>query len=121
MRLFVQGDQLPHGRMAIAIAQGIQSHLDAVVAQQGIVVQQLEDIHQDVDGDPSGNRSVHTRPRRQTQQAEGVEPAVPIIDDRGLDRQQSGHAPRAKADLQQVDNPPAGLLFCWVFAIGPKP
>jgi hypothetical protein len=39
MGLFIQGHQLPDRRVAIPIPQGVQSHLHAVVPQQGIVVQ----------------------------------------------------------------------------------
>ncbi len=50
MGLCVEGDHLPDGRVAIAIAQGIQRHLHAIVPQQRVVVQQLEDVHHGLDG-----------------------------------------------------------------------
>jgi hypothetical protein len=61
MRLFVEGRHLPHGRVAIPIAQGVQGHLHAVVAQEGIIIQQLEDLHYHLDRHPG--RDGGTRPR----------------------------------------------------------
>ena len=47
----------------------------------------------------------------QAQQALGGEAAFPVVDHGGLDRQECGHPPRAEADLQELNDPPAGLLF----------
>ena len=55
MGLFVKGDHLPDGRVAIPIPQGIQRHLDAVMPQEGIVVQELEDLHHHLDRHPTGH------------------------------------------------------------------
>jgi hypothetical protein len=46
---------------------------------------------------------------------------VPGVDDGGLDGQAWRHPPRAKADLQELNDPPAGLLLRRVLAIRPKP
>ncbi len=59
MGLFIEGDQLPDGRVAMAIPQGIQGHLHAIVPQEGVVVQELEDLHDHLDGEPGGDRRAH--------------------------------------------------------------
>src|SRR6516165_1734715 len=38
MRVVIEGDHLPDGGVAIAIAQGIQGHLDTIVPQQRVGV-----------------------------------------------------------------------------------
>jgi hypothetical protein len=65
MGLFIERHHLPDRGMAIAIAQGIQGHLHPIVAQEGIVVQQLEDVHHRLDRHPHGDRRVGPRLRRQ--------------------------------------------------------
>jgi hypothetical protein len=49
MRLFVEGHQRPHRRVAVPIPQGVQRHLHAVMAQEGVGVQQLKDLHHHLD------------------------------------------------------------------------
>jgi hypothetical protein len=49
MRLFVEGDHLPDRGVAVPIPQGIQRHLHAVMAQEGVVVQLLADLHHHLD------------------------------------------------------------------------
>jgi hypothetical protein len=49
MGLFIEGHHLPDGRVTIAIPQGIQGHLDAVMSQEENVVQELEDFHDHLD------------------------------------------------------------------------
>ena len=100
MGLFVEGDHLPDRRVAIAIPQGIERHLHAVVPQQRVVVQQLEDLHHHLDGDAGADRGVLPRAGAQPQEPIGLEAALPVVDHMGINRQQRGHAPRAKADLE---------------------
>jgi hypothetical protein len=61
MGLFVKGDQLPDRRVAVPIPQGVQRHLDAVMAQERIVVQELEDLHHDLDRHPRRDRQALPR------------------------------------------------------------
>jgi hypothetical protein len=53
--------------------------------------------------------------------AYGVEAPLPMVDDRRLDSQELGHAARAEAGLQQLDDPPPGLLLGWMLSIGAEP
>ena len=85
MGLLVEGHHLPDGGMARAIAQGIQSHLHPIVAEQRIVVQQLEDVHHRLNRHPHRDRRVRAGLRRQPDQAKGGKTPLPIIDDRYLD------------------------------------
>src|SRR5262245_4735938 len=99
MRLLIQGDHLPDSRMAIALAQRIQGPLHPIVAQQRVVVQELEDIHHRLDRHPHSNRRICPRLRRQPHQTQGVEAALPLIDDRHLDAEEFRHTTRTEADL----------------------
>ena len=56
----------------------------------------------------------------QPQEPVRLEAALPVVDHVGVDRQQRGDASRAEADLEQFNDPPAGLLLGGVFPIGPK-
>ena len=100
MGLFVEGHQLPNRGVAIPVAQGVQGHLHAVVPQQGIVVQQLEDLHHHLDGDAGADRRALPRACVQPQEPVSLEAALPVVDHVGIDRQQRGHASGAKADLE---------------------
>jgi hypothetical protein len=120
-RLFVERDRLPDGRVAIPVAQGIQGHLHAVMASEGIVIQPLEDLHHRLHWDASGDRRAGPRVGRQAEQPPGVEASLPVVDDGRLDIQERGHTARAEAHLQQLDDPPAGLLLGRLFPIGTEP
>jgi hypothetical protein len=65
MGLFVKSHPLPDGGMAIAIAQGISGHLHAIVAQERMVIQEVEDVHHRLDRPPPGERGVRPGLRRQ--------------------------------------------------------
>ncbi len=58
---------------------------------------------------------------RQAEQPQGVEASLPVVDDGRLDIQERGHPARAEAYLQQLDDPPAGLLLGRIFPIGTEP
>ena len=120
MGLFVEGHHLPDGGVAIPIPEGVQGHLHAVVPEQRIVVQELEDLHHHLDRHAGADRRALPRAGAQPQKPIRLEAALPVIDHMGINRQQGGHAAGAKADLEQFNNPPAGLLFGRVFTIGPK-
>jgi hypothetical protein len=119
--LFRQGHHLPHRRVALPLPQGVQRHLHAVVPQQGMVVQHLEDLPQGLDRDPRRQGGARTAPRGQADHAQGGKAPVPGVDDGGLDGQELCHTPRAKADLQELHDPPAGLLRGGILAIRPTP
>ena len=121
MGLFVERDQLPHGRMAIPIAQGISSPLHAVVPQPRMIIHQLEHLHQGLDRHPGRERRAGPRADGQPQQVCGVEPALPMVDHRRLDGQPFGHAPGPKANLEQCNDAPAGLLLGRILVVGAKP
>lgn len=121
MGLCIQGHHLPDRGVAVPIPQGVQRHLDAVGPQQGSVGQPREDLHQGLDRDPRRDGGALTGPRGQADQAEGGKAPVPGVDDGGLDIQELGDAPRAEADLQACNDPPAGLLLGRIRAIRPKP
>jgi hypothetical protein len=99
MGLFVKGDQLPDRRVAVPIPQGVQRHLDAVMSQEGIVVQDLEDLHHHLDRDPTGHGRTPPRARTQPQEPARLEASLPIVDHLRIDRQQPRDAARPKAHL----------------------
>jgi hypothetical protein len=86
-----------------------------------MVIQELEDFHQGLDRDPRRNGGARTGPRGQADQAQGGKAPVPVVDDGRLDGQELRHTPRAKADLQEFNDPPAGLLLGRILSIRPKP
>jgi hypothetical protein len=100
MRLFVEGDHLPDRGVAVPIPQGVQRHLHAVVPQQRIVVQQLEDLHHHLNRHPAGHRCPPPWAHPQPREPAGLEAALPVIDGRRIDRQQQGNATRPEADLE---------------------
>ena len=100
MCLFVEGDHLPDRRVAIPVAQGIQRHLDSVVPEQWIIVQELEDLHHDLNRHPGRDRQALSRTCAQSQEAIRLEAAPPVVDDMRINGQQGGHASGAKADLE---------------------
>jgi hypothetical protein len=120
MGLCIQGDPRPHRRVAIALAQRLQRHLHALGPQQRVVIAELEDVHHGLDRAPGGDGRLLAGPCRQARQAEGGKPALPVIDHRGLDRQEVRDPPRAQANLPECHNAPAGLLCGRIFPIGPK-
>jgi hypothetical protein len=63
--LLIQGHHLPDCRVAVPIPQGVQRHFHAVVPQQRMVVQQLEDLHHGLDRDPRRQGGALTGPRAQ--------------------------------------------------------
>ena len=120
MGLFVKGDQLPDRGVTVPIPQGVQRHLDAVMSQEGIVVQELEDLHHHLDRHPTGHGRPPPRARTQPQGPAGLEASLPIVDHMRIDRQQQRDAARPKAYLEQLDDPPSCLLLGRVFAVGAK-
>jgi hypothetical protein len=48
-----------------------------------------------------------------------VEAALPAVDQVEINRQQGGNPARSEAHLQELNDPPAGLLLGRIFAIGP--
>lgn len=120
MRLFLECYHLPDARVAVPIPEGIQGHLHAVVPEERIVVEELEDLHNHLDGHPGADRRVLPRACAQPQKPLRLEAALPAVDHMGVDRQQGGDPARPEADLQQFNDPPAGLFFGRVFAIGPE-
>jgi hypothetical protein len=95
----------------MAIPQGIQGHLHAVMPQEGMVVQAWEDLYDHLDWQPGGEWRAYPPLGGEAQQAQGGESALPVVDHGRLDRQECGHTPRAEADLQEFNDPPARLLF----------
>jgi hypothetical protein len=92
MGLFIQGHQLPDGGVAMTIPQGIQGHLHAVVPQEGMVIQELEDLHDHLDRQPGGDRRAYPPLGGEAQQAQGGESALPVVDHGRLDGQALGCA-----------------------------
>jgi hypothetical protein len=86
-----------------------------------MIIHQLEHLHQGLDRHPGHERRAGPRAGGQPQQASGVEPALPMVDHRRLDGQQFGHAPWPKANLEQCNDAPAGLLLGRILVVGAKP
>lgn len=86
MRLFVEGDQVPDGGMAIAIAQGVSGHFDAVMTYERMIIQQWKDLHDGVDGYPRRDGHLCPGPGGQADQAGGGKTPVPVIDHGHLNR-----------------------------------
>src|SRR2546423_815536 len=99
MGLLVERNHLPDGGVAIAIAQRIQGHFHAIVAQQGVVVQELEDVHHRLDRYPHSDRRVRAGLRRQPAQAQRMKATLPIIDDWDLDASEFRHPTWTEAHL----------------------
>jgi hypothetical protein len=91
------------------------------MSQEGIVVQELEDLHNDLDWQPGGDWRAYPPLGGQAQHAQGGESAFPVVDHGRLDRQEFGDAPRAEADLLELDDPPARLFFRRILVVCAKP
>jgi hypothetical protein len=120
-RLLRECHPLPDRGRALAIPQRIQGHLHARVAEQRVVVQPLDDVPPRLDRHPPGARRVRPALRRQPAPAEGGKTPLPVIDHRHLDASACGHTAWTDAAIQEVDAPPARVLFCGLCAGRPAP
>jgi hypothetical protein len=115
------GPQRPDSGMAIAIAQRIQGHGDAIVPHQRMGVQQLEDGQPRLDRDPQGERRVRPGLPRQAHQAPSGAAALPIIDHGGWAAEEGRHTAWTEAHLAAFDHAPAGLRCRGLCAVRPAP
>lgn len=99
MGLFIEGHHLPDARVAIPIPERIQGHLRAIMPQQRIVVQELEDLHDHLDWHPGADRRVLPRAGVQSQEPFRLEAALPAVDHMRINRQQGGKPAGSEADL----------------------
>ena len=77
----------------------------------------MKAVHHRLDRHPHGDRRVRPALGCQPHQPEGLEAALPVIDHRHLNIEECGYPARTETDFEELDDPPACLLFRGLFAI----